>query len=90
MADGIWSLAQAKAKFSELVERALRDGPQHVTRHGRPAVVVVPEAAWRRAAGSEKSLAEVLFDPEVRGLFTDEERETLFARDRDLGRAINL
>lgn len=90
MPDGNWSLARAKAKFSEVVERALRDGPQHITRHGKPAVVVVPEGEWRQASNAGKSVIDVLLDPSIRGLLTDEERETLFARDRDPGRPINL
>jgi antitoxin Phd len=36
-----WKLQDAKARFSEVVARALRDGPQIVTRHGENAVVVV-------------------------------------------------
>lgn len=90
MADGAWTLAEAKAKFSEVVERALREGPQHVTRNGRPAVVVVPEADWAAARGQGKSFHDVLFDPAVRGLLTDEEVETLFGRDRDPGRVIEF
>jgi prevent-host-death family protein len=36
-----WKLQDAKARFSEVVERALHDGPQIVTRHGENAVVIV-------------------------------------------------
>jgi antitoxin Phd len=36
-----WKLQDAKARFSEVVDRALRDGPQIVTRHGANAVVIV-------------------------------------------------
>jgi prevent-host-death family protein len=36
-----WQLQQAKAKFSELVQKAIDDGPQTVTRHGKPTVVVL-------------------------------------------------
>ena len=36
-----WKLQDAKARFSEVVDRALRDGPQIVTRHGENAVVIV-------------------------------------------------
>ena len=36
-----WQLQQAKAKFSELVQRAIDEGPQTVTRHGKPTVVVL-------------------------------------------------
>ena len=37
MADGTWSAAEAKAKFSEVIEKARTEGPQHVTRHGKAA-----------------------------------------------------
>ena len=36
----IWSLQDAKAKFSEVVRRAQSEGPQTVTVHGEPAVVI--------------------------------------------------
>jgi antitoxin Phd len=45
-----WKLQDAKARFSEVVDRALRDGPQIVTRHGEKAVVIV---AYRDFVGSE-------------------------------------
>jgi prevent-host-death family protein len=35
-----WALQDAKAKFSELVRRAQTEGPQTVTVHGEPAVVI--------------------------------------------------
>ncbi|HEY5071258.1 MAG TPA: type II toxin-antitoxin system Phd/YefM family antitoxin [Caulobacteraceae bacterium] len=90
MADGTWSLAEAKAKFSEVVDRALREGPQHITRHGRLAVVVLPEAEWRRASARPRPFSEVLFDPSVRGLLTDEEIGALFARDGGPERTIEF
>ena len=43
-----WQLQQAKQQFSEVVRRALDDGPQVVTRHGREAVVVVSAAEFRK------------------------------------------
>ena len=36
-----WKLQDAKARFSEVVDRALHDGPQVVTRHGENTVVIV-------------------------------------------------
>ncbi len=38
-----WRLQDAKAQFSEVVNNALRGVPQHVTKHGKRAVVVVSE-----------------------------------------------
>jgi prevent-host-death family protein len=46
----IWKLQDAKARFSEVVDRALHDGPQVVTRHGENTVVIV---AYREFAGAE-------------------------------------
>jgi antitoxin Phd len=37
----VWQVQEAKNRFSEVIERALHDGPQTVTRHGRPVVRVV-------------------------------------------------
>jgi antitoxin Phd len=45
-----WKLQDAKARFSEVVDRALRDGPQVVTRHGENTVVIV---AYRKFVGAE-------------------------------------
>ncbi len=36
-----WQLQEAKNRFSEVIERALNEGPQEVFRHGKKAVVVV-------------------------------------------------
>ncbi|NLX25722.1 MAG: type II toxin-antitoxin system Phd/YefM family antitoxin [Lentisphaerae bacterium] len=36
-----WQLQTAKAQFSQVVNRALRSGPQLITKAGRPAVYVI-------------------------------------------------
>ena len=43
-----WRVRDARANFSELVDKALSEGPQAVTRHGKRAVVVVSAEAWDR------------------------------------------
>ena len=89
MADEAWSLAEAKAKFSEVVERARTQGPQRVTRNGKPVAVVVSDADWEEVSVRRKSFVEALLDPAARVL-TDEEVDTLFARDPDVGRPIEF
>ncbi|WP_313074785.1 type II toxin-antitoxin system Phd/YefM family antitoxin [Melaminivora sp.] len=37
----VWQVQEAKNHFSELIERAVNEGPQTVTRHGKPVVRVV-------------------------------------------------
>ena len=46
-----WRLQDAKARFSELVRKAHSDGPQHVTVHGRDAVVVMDAEEFHRLKG---------------------------------------
>jgi len=48
---GHWMLQDAKARFSELVRRVHSDGPQHVSVHGRDAVVVISAEEFRRLKG---------------------------------------
>ena len=53
-----WTVAEAKAKFSELIERARSGGPQTITRNGRTAVVVVAAEEWERKTKRSGNLAE--------------------------------
>ncbi|NJM44527.1 MAG: type II toxin-antitoxin system Phd/YefM family antitoxin [Brachymonas sp.] len=56
MENQLWSLQDAKAQFSHLVESALHGRAQHVTRHGKPAVVVLAESdyiALQRSAAAQ-------------------------------------
>ena len=55
-----WQLQAAKQRFSELVERAQREGPQVVTKHGRETVVVVSAEEYRRLKGPADNLLEFL------------------------------
>jgi prevent-host-death family protein len=43
-----WQLQEAKARFSEFLDAALKKGPQVVTRRGVEAAVLVPMEEWRR------------------------------------------
>ena len=43
-----WPVQDAKARFSELLDTCLREGPQIVTRRGTEAAVLVPAEDWKR------------------------------------------
>lgn len=53
-----WTVAEAKAKFSEVIDRALSGGPQTITRKSRKAVVVVAVEEWERKTRRTGNLAE--------------------------------
>jgi prevent-host-death family protein len=59
-----WSLQDAKNRFSRVVDAAVGGEPQVVTRHGKPAVVVVAASEYERLAridrGTAPSFAEWL------------------------------
>lgn len=57
-----WSVQDARARFSEVIDAALRGQPQRVARRGKDAVVVVSEAEWNRRTGSgpKRTLGEFL------------------------------
>jgi len=54
-----WKLADAKNRFSELVTRALAEGPQRVRRHD-DAVVVVAERDYEKLTGKRLGFKEFL------------------------------
>ena len=55
-----WPVKDARASFSELVDRALDDGPQIVTRNGKPTVVVVSIEEWDRRSRRKGDLVDFL------------------------------
>ena len=58
-----WPVQDAKARFSELLETSLSEGPQLVTKHGKAAAVLVPIRQWDalQSAG-KRALKQVLLD----------------------------
>ena len=80
-----WSVQDAKNRFSEVVEAARRK-PQTVTKHGKPAVVIVAADEYERLRHLDRaqapSLAALLLAiPQDRGEF---ERLRIRPRDVDL------
>jgi prevent-host-death family protein len=80
-----WSVQDAKNRFSEVVEAARR-APQTVTKHGKPAVVVVDVLEYERLQRLERaqapSFAEVLLAmPQDDGDF---QRKDVRMRDLEL------
>lgn len=63
-------LAHAKAHLSEVVEKALTEGPQEITRHGKPVAVVVSMDEWNkktRSSGPRMNMADFFLSSPLRG-----------------------
>jgi prevent-host-death family protein len=76
-----WQLKEAKNHFSEIVQLALNEGPQTITCHGKPSVVVVSVKHYHRECGRER-LSSILRECPVKGW--------KIAHSGDLGRTIEL
>jgi len=61
----LWQLKDAKACFSELVRRAMEEGPQHVSVRGQPAAVVLSEAEYRQLTQSRPSIVDHILSGEI-------------------------
>jgi antitoxin Phd len=62
-----WQVQDAKARFSELLEDCLKDGPQLVTKRGIDAAVLVPVDEWKRLLDSARpTLKALLLSDEAR------------------------
>ena len=62
-----WQVQDAKARFSELLDAAIKKGPQVVTRRGVKAAVLVPIEEWERLQKAARpSLKDLLLAPEPR------------------------
>ncbi|OGJ91637.1 MAG: prevent-host-death protein [Candidatus Raymondbacteria bacterium RifOxyC12_full_50_8] len=53
-----WQLQEAKNKFSEVVEQALNNGPQQITRHGRKTAVVLSFGEYQKIRGQKGTITD--------------------------------
>jgi antitoxin Phd len=64
-----WTIYDAKARLSELIETAQTGGPQTITRHGNERAVVLSIADYRALVDREPTLVDYLLaGPRVDGL----------------------
>ena len=82
--DDIWTVAEAKAKFSEVLDRAVSDGPQTITRNGKTTAVIVSAEEWARRAKREGTLADFFANSPLREFGGEIERLKEVATPPDL------
>jgi prevent-host-death family protein len=78
-----WTVAEAKAKFSHVIEQEC-SGPQTITRNGRPAAVVVSIEEWERRTSRVGNLVEFFAASPLRGSHLDAGRSKDGPRDVEL------
>ena len=77
-----WQLQEAKNQLSLVVENALTDRPQIITRHGKNAVVVVAFNDWKQQLPQRRKLVDILRECPV--------PDFEIPRDRDVPRLVEL
>lgn len=78
-----WQIQEAKARLSEVVKDAEREGPQEITLHGRPVAVVLSRAEYGRLAGTGESLVAFVCRSPLYGL-----EDIEFPRDKSPTREV--
>jgi antitoxin Phd len=76
-----WQLKDARAHFSTLVDKAIGDGPQIVTRHGKKAVVVVSIEEWMRHERRRGDLVDFFANSPLREAGIEIERQRDYPRE---------
>lgn len=81
-----WQLQEAKNRFSEVVDLAIEEGPQTVTRHGKEVAIVISKKDFerRRRAGARGTIVPFLRGLAFRGVDLELERRKDVARDVEL------
>jgi prevent-host-death family protein len=79
-----WQLQEAKARLSELIKKAATEGPQRITVHGTPAVVVISNDEYARLKRQKVSFVKFMQRSPLYGLKLKLGRSQTLTRDVDL------
>ena len=79
-----WALQDAKNRFSEVIDMSLRDGPQIVTRHGTPVVVIMAVSDYQKEQQHQESLVQFFQKSPLHNIELD------ITRNQDTGRKVAL
>jgi len=78
--NAIWQIQDAKNKLSEVITRALTQGPQVITKHGEKTAVVISYAEYKKITQSQPSFSEFFRSSPLAGIDLD------LTRSKDLPR----
>lgn len=79
-----WQLQEAKARFSELVKCVAASGPQNITVHGKPTVVVISREEYDKLTQPKVSFVKFMQSSPWVGLNLRLKRDKSLNRDVDL------
>ncbi len=72
-----WQLQEAKNKLSQVVDEALNNGPQTITRHGKEVAVVISTYEYNRLVASKMKLSDFFQNSPLAEIQLDRDRSPL-------------
>lgn len=79
-----WQLQEAKARLSEVIKKAKKEGPQSITVHGQPSVVVLSSGEYERLKRPKGSFVEFMRRSPLFGVNLKLGREQTHTREADI------
>lgn len=81
---GTWQLQMAKARLSEVIRKAAKEGPQSITVHGEPTAVLLSSEEYERLKHPRGSFVEFMRRSPLYGLDLNLERHQTLTRKTDI------
>lgn len=75
MKQTVWQIQEAKNKLSEVIDRALDQGPQIITRRGVEAVIVLSYPEYRKLLLTQSKLSDFFRESPLNGVTLDSRRD---------------
>jgi len=79
-----WQLQEAKARLSEVIKQAKKEGPQTITMRGEPTAVVISSSEYERLTHPRESFVEFMLKSPLRGVDLELKREQTFTREANV------
>jgi prevent-host-death family protein len=79
-----WQLQEAKARLSEVIKKAKKEGPQSITVHGSPTAVVISSKEYDRLKHPRGSFVAFMRKSPLYGVEPDLKREQTLTREADV------
>ncbi|MCE5312338.1 MAG: type II toxin-antitoxin system Phd/YefM family antitoxin [Nitrospiraceae bacterium] len=79
-----WQLQEAKARLSEVIKKAAKQGPQTITMRGEPTAVLISKDEYERLKGPRVGFVEFMRESPLLGLELDLKRDKALTREVEL------
>ncbi len=80
----VWQLQEAKNKFSEVVDEAITDGPQVITKRGVETAIILSYADYRKLLLNQQKLSDFFRESPLVGVDLDMTRDTTPNRENSV------